>query len=444
MIKAIFNKANTFFKNKFTNSAIYLLVEKVIRLIGNFIIFSEIAKYLGPSNFGIYNYSLAVFVILLTIANYGIHSLLVKYLCQKEEQKYDLYLGSAFAIKFSIGLFCLIFIWCSYPLFFEDDIKGQLIFIVCLGLVFQSFSVIECWFEAKVENKVVSIIKIIFFLIYAFIIILSIKLGISLVTLCYLYVLEIVLRSIALVISYQKSGRNIFNFKIDRTITKDLLKNGLPLLLSSIAGIIYLKIDQIMIGEILNDNELGYYSGAVRFAEAIYFVPWIIANAIFPKIIENKNKNIKQHYIEFQKFASYFIYSSFFIALFLYSISYYLILFVLGDDYTASLPILKIHAWSIIFISLRCLVNKWFVLEGMYNKLFLLEIFGGLTNVALNIVLIPYIGISGAAFTSLFSYALISYFGLLFFKKSRKVFYIFTNSIFNPYYFIISKLQNRD
>lgn len=434
----------SFLNNKFTSSTIYLLLEKIIRLIGNFVVFSEIAKYLGPSKFGIYNYSLAIFAILLTLANYGIHGLLVKHLCLSNETESKSYLGSAFVIKFLIGLLCLVFILFSYPIIFDSALKGKLTLIVCIGLMFQSFSVIECWFEAKAENKTVSFIKVLFFIIYLSIIITSIKLKVSLISLCYLYVLEIVLRSTALIIAYQKSGRSILHFNVDFKIIKYLFKNGFPLLLSSIAGVMYLKIDQVMIGEMLNDNELGYYSGAVRFSEAIYFVPWITANAIFPLIIENKKNGLRKHLLEFQKLSSFFIYISFFISLFLYSVSYYLILIVLGEDYLTSVPVMKIHAWSIIFISLRCLVNKWFILEGMYKKLFILEFVGGLMNIILNFYLIPKLGIVGAAITSLISYSLISYFGLLFFKDSRKVFYIFSVSIFNPYHFITNKLKNRD
>lgn len=439
-----FKKIGGFLTNKFASNTIYLLFEKIVRLIGSFIIFSEIAKYLGPSQFGLYNYSLAIFAVLLTITNYGIHGLLVKHLCLFDKKEANRYLGSAFLLKFLIGLFCFVFILCFYPVLFDSPLKGKLTSIICIGLIFHSFSVIECWFEANVQNKIISIIKTIFFIFYLFIIIGAIQVNISLITLCYLYVLEMVLRSIALIISYQKSGRNIFHFTADLKIIKDLIKNGLPLLLSSIAGVIYLKIDQVMIGEMLNNVELGYYSGAVRFSEAIYFIPWITTNALFPLIIQKRALGKKNYLKEFRKLSSFFFYTSLLISLFIYCISYYLVWFFLGENYLESVAVIKIHAWSIVFISLRALVNKWFILEGMYNKLFVLELIGGSLNIILNLYFIPQLGIIGAAITSLISYSLISYFGLLFFKDSRRVFYIFTTCILNPYHFITYKLKNRD
>jgi len=289
-----FKKIGGFLTNKFASNTIYLLFEKIVRLIGSFIIFSEIAKYLGPSQFGLYNYSLAIFAVLLTITNYGIHGLLVKHLCLFDKKEANRYLGSAFLLKFLIGLFCFVFILCFYPVLFDSPLKGKLTSIICIGLIFHSFSVIECWFEANVQNKIISIIKTIFFIFYLFIIIGA----------------EMVLRSIALIISYQKSGRNIFHFTADLKIIKDLIKNGLPLLLSSIAGVIYLKIDQVMIGEMLNNVELGYYSGAVRFSEAIYFIPWITTNALFPLIIQKRALGKKNYLKEFRKLSSFFFYTS--------------------------------------------------------------------------------------------------------------------------------------
>ena len=436
-----FNTINGLLNNKFTHNTAYLLSEKVIRLVGSFLVFSQIAKYLGPNNFGIYNYSIALFTILMAIVNFGLHGILVKHLCVEDEAKYKSYLGSAFLIKFLLGLIFLFTLFIVYPFIFESILRGELTVIICFGLLFQSFTVIECWFEAKVDNKLVSLTKSSFFVLYVIIVTIAVYFKVSLVSLCYLFVIEIVLRSLALTIAYQKSGERIFDYKVDKRIVFALLRDGFPLVMSSVAAIIYLKIDQIMIGEMLNDTELGYYSGAVRISEAIYFVPWIIANSVFPLIVENKKHGWKRHVSEFRKLSGYFLIISFLVSLVLFSASYYLVLLVLGVEYLDSVLVLKIHIWSIVFVSLRALVNKWFIVEGMYKKLFLLELIGALINIILNFCLIPILGIIGAAIATLISYSLISYFGLLIFKDSRKVFYIFSTSIKLPIDLLIKRFK---
>ena len=54
-----------------------------------------------------------------------------------------------------------------------------------------------------------------------------------------------------------------------------LLVESWPLLLSGISIMVYMKIDQIMLGQILGDESVGIYSAALRISEIWYFIPMI-------------------------------------------------------------------------------------------------------------------------------------------------------------------------
>ena len=61
-----------------------------------------------------------------------------------------------------------------------------------------------------------------------------------------------------------------------------LLKDSWALLLSSIAVVVYMKIDQIMLGQMVGDEAVGIYSAAVRVSEVWYFIPTTIVASVFP------------------------------------------------------------------------------------------------------------------------------------------------------------------
>jgi O-antigen/teichoic acid export membrane protein len=67
-------------------------------------------------------------------------------------------------------------------------------------------------------------------------------------------------------------------------------------LLSGIAIMIYMKIDQIMLGQMVGDEAVGIYSAAVRISEVWYFVPIAIVASVFPAILEAKKRSETQYY----------------------------------------------------------------------------------------------------------------------------------------------------
>ena len=46
-----------------------------------------------------------------------------------------------------------------------------------------------------------------------------------------------------------------------------------------------MKIDQVMIKEMLGAEAVGQYAAAVRLSEVWYFIPIIIASSLFPAIV---------------------------------------------------------------------------------------------------------------------------------------------------------------
>jgi PST family polysaccharide transporter len=72
------------------------------------------------------------------------------------------------------------------------------------------------------------------------------------------------------------------------SIARDLLSESWPLILSSLAILIYYRIDQLMLGQMVGDAAVGLYSSATRVSEMPYFIATAITSSVTPGIFSEK------------------------------------------------------------------------------------------------------------------------------------------------------------
>ncbi|HGV3500186.1 TPA: oligosaccharide flippase family protein, partial [Klebsiella michiganensis] len=106
----------------------------------------------------------------------------------------------------------------------------------------------------------------------------------------YLYVcatvsVEAIVVSLLLLFFYKKHGY-VNKWEYNFSEAKRLLSLSWPLIISGVAFMLYMRIDQIMIGNMIGDSAVGVYSVAVKMVEVWYFFPVAIVSSLFPKIIK--------------------------------------------------------------------------------------------------------------------------------------------------------------
>ena len=106
-----------------------------------------------------------------------------------------------------------------------------------------------------------------------------------------------------------------------------------------------------------------------------------------------------------------------------------------GKEYAQAASVLSIHIWSGVFVFLGVASSNYLIAENLTKISFFRTILGAVSNVILNIILIPLYGIIGAAYATLISYAVSGYFSNILFIKSRRIFLMFLKSLFPIHYF---------
>lgn len=407
----------------------WLTIEKIFQSILGLFIIAWVARYLGPENFGIMNYAIAYVALFATFSRLGLTGIVVRNIVNHPSNK-EKYLGSAFILKV-FGSF-LVIILSLLSIFIVEPGNNQMalfVFIISLGVLFRSFDVIEYWFQSQVKSKYTAFSRSFSFGIVSMIKVLLILSNAPLVWFVMTYLIENAISAIFLIIYYiRKEKTSIFNWEIKVVTVKNLLKDSWPLILSGVAVALYMRIDQVMIGSMLDSTQLGIYSAAVMLSESWYFIPGIIAGSVFPAILEAKKKSERLYLNRLQMLYTFFTWFTIPIALLITILSPYIINTLYGSEYSAAATVLSIHIWAGVFVFLGSASGKYLIAENHTKVAFYRTLLGLLVNIILNIILIPVYGIVGAAISTLVSYCFAAYISNSIFKKTRIIFIMQTKS----------------
>jgi PST family polysaccharide transporter len=177
-------------------------------------------------------------------------------------------------------------------------------------------------------------------------------------------------------------------------------------MLSSIAVMIYMKIDQIMIGQMLGNDAVGIYSAAVRISEIWYFIATAVAASVLPAILEAKKHSEGQYRQRLQGLFDLMTWMAIIVAFPVTFFATPLVTMLFGADYSEAGGVLAIHVWATVFVFLGVAGGNWFLAENQQLISLQRTALGAVVNVLLNILLIPMMGVVGAAWATLISYAI--------------------------------------
>jgi O-antigen/teichoic acid export membrane protein len=441
--KILSYKDNQDFLKYFKNTS-WLFGEKVLRIVVGIFVGVWIARYLGPERFGLFSYAQSFAGLFVVIANLGLDGIIVRELVKNESRR-DEIIGTAFWLKLigAIAVLCILVISIQFTS--DDRYTNILIFIIASAAIFQSFNVIDFYFQSKVLSRYVVFANVISLLISSLVKIVLIILEAPVVAFAWAVLFDSLVLATGLIYFYFRKSSHYKQFKekhhlklnakyltFKRKAAISLLKDSWPLIIAAMAVVIYKKIDQVMLKNILNNSiEVGYYAAAVQVTKGFSFIPSVVAQSIFPKLISNYQTNIDYKRI-FLIINSSLIYFALFLYLFVLQFSDSIISFLYGNEYEKTSTILILHFAVNIFIFAGVMIDKLIILENRQASITLRVLIGVVINIVLNYLLIPQYGAIGAAYATIVSQFFTSVMLLLLFKSSRKYFFWQIQSFFYP------------
>ena len=408
----------------------WMFIDKALRMGVGFFVTVWITRYLGPEQYGLLSYACAFVGLFTAIANLGLYGIVVREIVRFPEST-DEILGTAFFLKFSGGL-CALFLSMGIVFFIRPGewLTFWLVGITATGFIFQSLEVFDFWFQSKLLSKRTVLANIPGFLLITIAKIVLILLKAPLIAFAWAGAFEILLGSIGLLVAYQSVTKRFGYLTVSIKWAKSLLKDCWPLIFAGLMLMVYNRIDQVMIGQMLGNRSVGIYSVAVKLSEFWYVFPTLVLNSVLPTIVEAKKSGEAFYYRRLQKVFDLMAIISLVFVLPLLLFSKQIIIQLYGLAYAEAGAVLAVYVLSGIFVFIGHVRESWITVENITRFSLYSTAIGAIVNIVLNYLLIPRYGNLGAAYATLIALFVASYLINLFHSKTRSIFIMQTKSLF--------------
>jgi len=410
----------------------WMMGDQIVRKAAGLLVGVLLARYLGPQLYGEFSYAVAVVVIFSPIAILSLDDISIRSLVQRPENREEI-LGTTFILMIAGGFIAFsLALVASFILRPEDPLVHWLVGIIAAGTIVQAFIAIEFWFESQMQWKFTVYARTSAFLIFSLVKIGLILLQAPLVAFAWAGLVESAFGSVGLLLVYRNRGFKISTWRFRRTMAGSLLRDSWPLLFSALLTMVYLRIDQIMLGNMIGNEELGNYSVAVQVSEAWFFIPMAICSSVFPAVIDAEKVSEELFYANLQKLYGLMALLSYVVAIPVTIFSKQIIQLLFSSVYADAGPLLAILIWTGIFTSLGAARNLLVIAKNWTRINLISTALGCLLNILLNYLLIPKYGAMGAVIATFVSYWFAVHGTCFFLIPLRKTGWMMTKAMFFP------------
>lgn len=410
-----------------------MLGDKLVKLAAGAVLTVFVARMLGASELGVYSIVMAWSAFLVPITSLGLNNIVVRQMV-KHDHGVDAMtmLYSAITMRLALGLLggslMLLAFYLLYPAMFSGH-TAIAIPVLFLLQTFFGFLLFEFYLNYQGTFRSVAYAKSAISLLSFSAKLALLYSGFGIASLLLLTGIEFFVVGMAQYLLYRRKHQPYkdgetrwpayhprwFNF----TQAKQLLKRSSWLWLSGIVSVIYLKIDIVMLGAIAGTEQAGIYAAASRLSELWYVFPATLAARYYPDMIRAHQQGWAPYYLKLRRFALLFFSMAFAIALIMSLLAPWIISLLFGDAFASAVEVLRIHIWAGCFIFVRYLISQHLLITEQEPLSLLSHAVGAALNVGLNLWLIPSMGIVGAAWATLISYAYASFFFLFLARSTR-------------------------
>jgi PST family polysaccharide transporter len=413
----------------------WLSADKVVCCIVSVFVGAWMARYLKPASFGLYSYAIAFVHLLVPLGGLGLQSIVVRSIVREPAAKNEI-LGTTFALQLSVSsaLVLAVAIGLFLGIGPQDSVLRWLIIIIAGELVLNTFSdPVGYWFESQLQSRYIVWARDVAVVSTGFLKMGLILADASVIAFAAATLTQFFVLAVGSVLLFRLAGNQFLALRASMRRAKELLADSWPLVFAALSVVIYMRIDQIMLAHLAGKESLGTYSVAVHLSELWYFIPTAISQSLFPSIVRSRDKLSNEMFGKrMQMFFDMMGGIGYLLILVISLAASPLILGLFGSEYAESVPILRIHIWALIFVSLGVARSKWLTAENLIRFQLFATVLGAVVNIGLNFLLIPkYTGV-GAAWATLISYAIAAYFSSLLYRPVWPVFGQLTLAIFIP------------
>lgn len=363
-----------------------------------------VARYLGPSSFGTLALAVAVVTVLLPLGGLGTDSILIQRLAEHgpTSDRSQALLRAATSVR-AAGAILTLVVALGFAAARSPE-EALAIVLVSPALLSGPFESGWGWVLASGHVGTLVAVRIGVTVVAAGSRLAIVALDGGVPALAAVTGLEILALAVAASLVARHQGARFAPRPASR---RAMVRESLPILASGIFFLLMLRVDLFLVDIYLGPTATGQYAAVIRFAEATYLVASVAVAAAAPRIIASHPAGSAPYLEAYRRLLRQLLLIAGVGALLLSLIAEPLVRLLLGARYVPAAPVLAVAAWSAVPVYLGTARDRLAIDLAITRTSVVNTAAGAVLNVALNVVLLPWIGLIGAAIATVVSYTAI-------------------------------------
>jgi O-antigen/teichoic acid export membrane protein len=362
-------------------------------------------RFLGPEDYGRFQYAMAVATIVETIMDLGLAHVTVRAVARDKSSASSLF-GHVLGLKLVWVAAGLAILFIAAPILRRDPVVIKTCYLLGLSSAARSYFLTARGFLQGLDRFDLEAVAVFGdrVLLLAFGAgTLALGFGVLGLGVAFVVARAVTLTAVTLLLRGVLGGMTP---TFDRQVWRDLQAAAIPLGFFMIALNLYNYIDTIILGVMRTNAETGWYAAAYRIYEGLTYPPSIIAAVITPRLsylfVHDPAKVRRVLVAALAGSAALGIVLGGGTIL----LGGHIVRLLFGEQFDAAVGPLQILAGGALFVFCTWILHAAAIATNLDRRLLLTTIVGFATNVLLNLVFIPAWGIRGAASATVIAEAL--------------------------------------
>lgn len=401
--------------NKLAKDVFYTFSTTIVNTAIGFVSSIIVAKLLGPEQQGIIKVILLLPAMLYTFMNFGIESAIMYFGSKEKNFKTAGKLSNRFALYFLlaagfVGL-TVIAVGSQFTDYYKDVPFAYLAAILLLAPLTFYQGTQTSLLRAEnnfVRYNLVNTVKQVVYVVVVLFVFLYRSVWVVIIANYMMQITGILLSKIG--VHHKNNG-------IDRPYLKDLVKYGFKTYVSNVINFFNYRFDQVLLTPTVTKAQLGIYSVAQTLSEMIWMIPNSVSTVLLPRIAAMHEDEKRAVALRVCRYVGTIM---FFVVIFGYLATGFLLPLLYSQQYVDSIVPFRILLIGTFFMTYCKILGNTIAAYGKPEKNIAANIAGSLSNVLLNIILIPKYGIIGAAISGSISYSISGFATIIIFMRMNQ------------------------
>lgn len=412
-----------------SKNILWLTASRVLSLVLLFFAYTQLFRYLGPYRSGQFQFVLSYATLFGVIIDFGIQQYIIKKISEHPE-KAKSYFHNFLAVETFLSVVVYGAMVLAANLNGYDKTVIQAIMVAGLGVALHGMTYpFLSVMSAFSDLRKVAFLNFLNSAINVTVIFLTLWMGGGIVM---LVMQQAIFASLALVFYFKFVQKHIGKpeiFKgivaLDFQLVKKIFTAAAPFALLVGFSTIYNRIDVVLITKILDYTQTGLYTAAYKFFDLIAFFPAVVSHALYPvfaSLMVNGKREVVRETLE--RYMRLMVALALPMAVGGMILARPIIVLLAGEEFAGAAPVLAVLVWAPAMLFMYIVVNA-IVVSQLTKSATMITGGNVLINIVGNIILLPRIGIIGAAIMTLVSECLQGLFYFYFVRKKITKFRFF-------------------